>query len=85
MANGPDSRGAETAEMYRWQGGVDAKLEEHGRRLDTINGDAKRARTAAEDTVVQLAVLKTKVAMWASVGSLLGAGIVSALVQLLSG
>lgn len=79
-----EDRGADNPAMYRWQGGVDAQLNEHGRRLDTINGDAKAARVAAEDTLVQLAVLKTKVALWATAGSLAGAGIVTGAVSLLT-
>lgn len=70
--------------MHRWQGGVDARLEEHSRRLDVINGDAKAAREAAEATQIQLAVLKTKVALWASGGGVVGAGLVSAAISLLT-
>lgn len=70
-------------ELYRWQGGVDATLMEHTRRLDTINGDARAARVAAEETIVQLAVLRTKVALWSTLGSLLGAGIMTTVIQLL--
>lgn len=84
MPNTPDPRGAESPEMYRWQGGIDARLEEHGRRLDTINGDARLARETAEQIVIQLAVLRTKVAVWASLGGLVGAGVVSGLVALLT-
>lgn len=80
----PDERGAESPAMYRWQGGIDARLEEHSRRLDAINGDAKAARETAEQIVVQLAVLRTKVAVWASLGGLVGAGVVSGLVALLT-
>lgn len=80
-----DARGAESPEMYRWQGNVDAQLLEHSRRLGTINGDAKEARKAAEEVLVQLAVIRTKVAIWASLGGLVGAGIVSAAVALITG
>lgn len=80
----PDVRGAESHEMYKWQGGVDATLVEHGRRLDVMNGDAKAARQASETILVQLAVLRTKVAVWASIGGVVGAGIVSLVVALLT-
>lgn len=69
----------------RWQGGVDARLDEHGRRLDTINGDSKRAREASEKIVVEIAVLKTKVAVWSGVGSLVGAGVVTFVVRVVAG
>lgn len=76
--------GAENMSMYRWQGGVDARLDEHGRRLDVINGDAKAARIASEDTLVQLAVLRTKVALWATLGSLMGAGVVTGTISFIT-
>lgn len=79
-----DEYGTSSHEMSRWQGSVDAKLGEHGRRLDTINGDARAAAKASEETLVQLAVLKTKVALWATLGSLLGAGFVTGLIGVLS-
>lgn len=86
MANGsPDPRGAESPEMYRWQGGIDAKLADYSRRLDAMNGDAKAARIAAEQIVIQVAVLKTKIAIWGGVGGLAGAGIVSLVVALVTG
>lgn len=68
----------------RWQGQVDARLEEHARRLDAINGDAKASRKAAEELLVQLAVLRTKVAVWATVGGFVGAGVVSLAVTIMS-
>lgn len=70
--------------MSRWQGGVDARLAEYERRLTTMNGDARVARETAEEIIVQLAVLRTKVAVWASLGGLVGAGVVSGLVALLT-
>lgn len=80
----PDQRGAESPEMYRWQGGVDVRLDSHEKRLDVINGDAKAARIASEDTQIQLAVLKTKVAIWSALGGVGGAGVVSLVVQLVA-
>lgn len=60
---------------------MDARLDEHGRRIDTINGDARRAREASETIIIQLAVLKTKVALWSTVGSLVGAAVMTAIIQ----
>lgn len=74
----------ETSEMWRWRGQVEQSIEEHTRRLDIINGDARAARTASEKILVELAVLRTKVAIWASLGGLVGAGIVSGLVSWLT-
>lgn len=70
--------------MYRWQGGVDRALLEHDRRLNVMNGDAKAAREAAEEVLVEVAVIKTKVALWASVGGLVGAGVMTGAVTLLT-
>lgn len=81
----PDHRGAESDNMFRWQGRVDALLDEHGKRLDQINGDAKAARTAAEQILVQLAVMRTKIALWATIGGLVGAGIVSFVASTIAG
>lgn len=69
--------------MFRWQGGVDARLDEHGRRLNEINGDAKAARVTGEEIMVKLAVLNTKVAFWSTLGSLVGAGLMTAVIRLL--
>lgn len=71
-------------DMYRWQGATEAILAEHSRRLNLVEGDAKATREAAEQTLVAIAVLKVKVALWASIGSLLGAGAVSAIVTVLT-
>lgn len=81
----PDYRGAESAEMWRWQGGIDQKLNEHTRRLDVMNGDSKAARVATEQILIEVAVIRTKIALWAGLGGLLGAGVVSAVVALLAG
>lgn len=70
--------------MARWQGGTDTEIREIKRRLGVINGDAKAGREAAEKTVVQLAVLKTKVAVWSALGGVVGAGVVTGLIQWIS-
>lgn len=71
----------ETSDMWHWRGKVEQAIEDHSRRLDVINGDAKAARAASEKILVELAVLRTKVAIWASLGGLLGAGFVSGMVS----
>lgn len=69
----------------RWQGRVEQAIEDHTRRLNAMNGDAKAARTATEKILVELAVLRTKIAIWAALGGLIGAGIVSGLVAVFTG
>lgn len=70
--------------LWKWQGKVDQAIDDHGRRLDVINGDSRKAREASEKILIELAVLRTKVAIWASLGGLVGAGIVSGLVAWLT-
>jgi len=53
-------------------------------RLETIDGDARAAREKAEEILVQIAVMRTKVAIWAGAGSLIGAGVISAIVALIT-
>lgn len=97
-----DDRGADPGAIYRWQGGVDAQLNEAHRRLDTINGDIRAMRLALEAQGqasseiaasvaleqgkfrAELAVLRTKVAFWSALGGLIGAGVVSAIVAILT-
>lgn len=69
----------------RWQGQVERAIDEHTRRLDNINGDARAARKSTEQILIDLAVLRTKVALWASLGGLIGAGVVSGLVAVFTG
>lgn len=70
--------------MSRWQGTIDAKLAEHARRLDVINGDARAARLSGEKLLVEVAVIRTKVALWSATGGLLGAGAVTAIVAVIT-
>lgn len=69
----------------RWRGRVDQILEEHDRRLSSMNGDSRAARNATEKILIEVAIIKTKVAVWSAVGGLVGAGIVSGLVAVFSG
>lgn len=79
-----EPQGETSTEIYRWQGHVDAILTEHSRRFDTLNGDVQRAREAAETTATDMAILKTKVAFWSALGGLVGAGVVSGVVAVLT-
>jgi hypothetical protein len=80
-----DGKGSESLEMSRWQGAVDQALKEHTRRLDGINGDAKVTRAGTEQLLIEVAVLRTKVALWASLGGIVGAGVVSVIVAIVTG
>lgn len=72
-------------ELSRWQGRVDQLLDDHERRLNAMNGDAKAARQATEKILIEVAIIKTKVAIWSAVGGLVGAGIVSGMMAVFTG
>lgn len=73
------------SELSRWQGRVDQLIDEHERRLNAMNGDAKAARQATEKILIEVAIIKTKVAIWSAVGGLVGAGIVSGMMAVFTG
>lgn len=73
------------AELSRWQGRVDQLIDEHERRLNAMNGDARAARQATEKILVEVAIIKVKVTIWSAVGGLVGAGIVSGMMAVFTG
>jgi hypothetical protein len=81
-----------SVEFYRWQGHIDETLNQHTRRLDTINGDIRDIKHSMENLErsmsrdmsemkvnfsSDMATLKAKVAMFSAIGGLVGAGVVS--------
>lgn len=70
------------ATLGRWQGATESQIKENTRRLDGINGSIDRVEGHMSEMKVELATIRTKVAFWAAIGSLLGAGIVSAAIAL---
>lgn len=73
-------------DLERWRGSTEAHIRENSRRLDGINGSISRIEDDIGEMKVQLttelAVLRTKVALWSAIGGLVGAGVVSAVVSL---
>jgi len=75
-------------ENGRWQGRVEARLDEHDRRLqghnDWIEEVDKRADEAREQTAAEIASLKAKVGFGAFFGSIIGSIIVGVVVAFLA-
>jgi hypothetical protein len=65
----------------RWEGSTDARLERATDRLDVINGDLREIRSTMAKISIDLAVLKTRAAMYSAAGAILGGGFVSFIVQ----
>ncbi len=65
----------------RWEGLTDARLERTVDRLDVINGDIKEMRVAVAKLSIDIAVLKTRAAMYSAGGAIVGGGLISFLVQ----
>lgn len=77
--------------LYRWQGEVDTEIKELKRRCDGHDKDGEDVQKTAELTLkeigalrVEIAVLKVRVAAFATIGSVFGAGVVSLAVSLLT-
>lgn len=61
----------------RWQGQVDERMARTQDRVDVINGDMREIRDILTKMSLDLAVVKTKIAIWAAVGSLAGGAFAS--------
>lgn len=73
-------------ENGRWQGRVEARLDEHDRRLaghnDWIEGVEDKVDTSREETAREIAALKAKVGFGAFFGSIIGSIIVGVVVAI---
>lgn len=58
-------------ELLRWQGETDARIDEHGRRLNAINGHIRDGATALNAVALELGKLGTKMAIWSAVGGII--------------
>ncbi|GAC1406340.1 MAG: hypothetical protein NVSMB60_26160 [Mycobacterium sp.] len=73
------------AEADRWQGGTEARITglattqaTQGTLIEQLNGRITEMQ-------IQMATLKTQIGVWSAVGGLVGAGVVSAIVFLITG
>ena len=65
------------AELLRWQGSTDAKLEEHERRLLAINGNIAKGADALTSLALEVGKLSTRVAVYAAIGGLVASTVCS--------
>lgn len=79
-----DQQHSDGAGLARWQGGVDATLAAHEKSLKDLNGDSKAARQATEKILVEIAVLRTKIAVWSALGGFAGAAVVTLVVAVVT-
>ncbi len=87
IGNG-DRRRFEQAERTRrdkWEAKVEADMETCIDNGELIKNEIKDLRTTIASLTVDLAVLKTKVALWAALGSVAGGAFVSFVIQQLGG
>lgn len=66
-------------DLARWQGKTEAQVNENSRRLDGINGSIARIEERQGTVLAEIATLKAKIGIYSAIGSLAGAGIVSAI------
>lgn len=68
---------AAAEERLRWEGRTEERLEEHDRRLDTINGSIARGAGALVELRLEVKGLATRVGVWAAVGAAVSSAVVS--------
>lgn len=72
------------AEYWGWRGRIEERVSGQGRKIEEMNGDAKAARKASEQLLIDVAILRTKIAVWSAIGGVTGAGIVSIIVAVVT-
>lgn len=68
---------AERTRRDRWESKIEANLEQCLENDESFKSEMVQMRTTISALTLELAVLKTKVAVWAALGSLAGGGFVS--------
>lgn len=76
---------AERTRRDRWEAKVEADVETCIHNGELIKEEIATLRTTLASLTVELAVLKTKVALWAALGSVAGGAFVSFVIQQLGG
>lgn len=64
-------------ELAKWQGQVETMIGENTRRLNAINGSVEAIDDNIGEIKVDLATLKTKLAIYSAIGGLAGSGAVT--------
>lgn len=80
----PEQR-REQASQDRWQGQVDERLDRSGTNQDVLAAELREMRSLLRDMSIELAVLKTRVAVYSTAGSIGGAALASFLFQQIGG
>lgn len=75
----------EAERRARWEGRTDAHQAENSRRIDGINGGVDQLQECQTEILTEIAALKTKVGLFAAIGGLLGAGIVTFILTVVTG
>lgn len=70
-------------ELARWQGRIEERVDQTQKQVKTLTGDVHTIKEEIVGLRVDLATVKTKVAVWAAVAAVVGAASASAGVQLL--
>lgn len=65
-----------------WQGRTDARLDSVIIRVDAQNGTLDKISSSITQITVDLAVVRSRVALFSAIGGLLGSGIVTVVIQL---
>jgi hypothetical protein len=63
-----------------WRGRVDERLKAGSRRFDALEGDQAKIERKVGELEVELSVVKTKVAFYSAIGSVVGGGIVTVVI-----
>lgn len=71
-------------ELAHWQGSTDARVDEHDRRLDAINGNVEKMWQSLGKLDRTVAGLIGRVAVAAAVAALIGSGLVTIAVYFLT-
>lgn len=76
-------------EAARWRGSVDATLDDHERRLESLNGNLAAGAEALHDLAIEVATTRQRVAIYAGLAaggaSIAGSVIVGVTIYALTG
>jgi hypothetical protein len=80
--NPPPGPDASAVELARWQGGIDQKMSEGQERFDRMEKAIEGMDEKLDLVIGDLREVKTKLAMYATVGGLIGSAIVTFIVAI---
>ncbi len=70
------------ANTERWRGRVDARLDNTEAEVAKVDAKAEKLGTQLQLTNLELKGIATKVGTWATVGAVLGGGLVSTVIKI---